>query len=531
MNIVIPGAFARWEQAIGGSNVRRTPEELALYRAGTTPTSIRILGALLPANQEQVVDIVRIAGAHRIPLYPISTGRNWGYGDARPVRDGCVIVDLSRMNRIQAVDEELGVVTLEPGATQSDLHRYLEDRDLPFLVPTTGAGPGCSIIGNALERGYGITPLADHFQSLTWIEAVLPDGKMYRTPLTEMGAERADKAFKWGVGPFLDGLFAQGAFGIVTQAAIALARRPETVEAFYFRLDSYDQLELYTRCVRDLLNRLGSLVGGVNLMNAHRVLSMLVRYPVASATGVLSDGHIDALRKQHDVPTWLGLGTLYGPKALVKAAHGVVRTCLAPVDRRVRFVNRRTVTGSQRLLRVLPARLAAERIRMVRRADAHLDIVEGRPSELALPLAYWRSEIPRPAADLNPARDGCGLLWYGPLVPMNGGAVRRAVDMVRRVCKDHAIEPLITLTSLSDRCFDMTVPILFSQQDGERTAEAYRCFRQLFRDGCEIGVAPYRMGVEAMTLLVEPSPYWGMVSALKQAIDPHQIIAPGRYSN
>jgi hypothetical protein len=33
-----------------------------------------------------------------------------------------------------------------------------------------------------------------------------------------------------------------------------------------------------------------------------------------------------------------------------------------------------------------------------------------------------------------------------------------------------------------------------------------------------------------MPLLVEPSPYWRMVSTLKQAIDPHQIIAPGRYS-
>jgi 4-cresol dehydrogenase (hydroxylating) len=35
-----------------------------------------------------------------------------------------------------------------------------------FLVPATRAGPGCSIIGNALKRGYGITPLTDHFQSI-----------------------------------------------------------------------------------------------------------------------------------------------------------------------------------------------------------------------------------------------------------------------------------------------------------------------------------------------------------------------------
>jgi FAD/FMN-containing dehydrogenase len=407
----------------------------------------------------------------------------------------------------------------------------LEDRGLPFLVPTTGAGPGCSILGNALERGYGITPLTDHFQGITWIEAVLPDGEIYRTPLTEMGAERADKAFKWGVGPYVDGLFAQGAFGIVTRAAIALARRPETVEAFYIRLNSDDQLELYTRCVQDLLTRLGSLVGGVKLMNAHCVLSMLVPYPVDSATGVLSDAHIDSLRKQHDVPPWLGIGTLYGPNTLVKAARDIVRTCLAPIDRRVRFVNRQTVIRRQRLLQVLPARVAAGPRRTLRQANAHLDIIEGRPSELALPLAYWRSEVSRPTTDLNPARDGCGLLWYAPLVPMNDETVRRTVDMVRRVCRDHAIEPLITLTSLSDRCFDMTVPILFPQHDEGRTTDAYHCFRQLFRDGCEIGVVPYRIGIESLDLLVKPTSYWRTVSALKQAIDPHQIMAPGRYSS
>jgi FAD/FMN-containing dehydrogenase len=434
------------------------------------------------------------------------------------------------MKRIEAVDE-LGVVTLEPGVTQGDLHHYLRDRSLPFLVPTTGAGPGCSIVGNALERGYGITPVADHFQSVTWMEAVLPDGELYRTPLTEMGAERADKAFKWGVGPYLDGLFAQGAFGIVTRAAVALARRPETVEVFYFRLDSDDQLESYTTCVRDLLSRLGSLVGGVNLMNAHRVLSMLVPYPVDSFEGVLSDPYMATLRKQHDVPGWLGVGSLYGPTALVAAAREVVRACLAPVVERVRFVTRRTVSRWEGLLRVLPEMVAGCARRKLQQANAYLDIVEGRPSEVALPLAYWRSEVPRPASDLNPARDGCGLLWYSPLVPMDSDTVRQTVDMVRTVCTDHAIEPLITLTSVSDRCFDVTVPILFPQHDPARTAEAYRCFWQLLDDGREIGVAPYRMGVEAMTLLVEASPYWRMVAALKRAVDPHQILAPGRYSN
>jgi hypothetical protein len=54
------------------------------------------------------------------------------------------------------------VVTLEPGVTQARLHEFLCDGKYPYLVPVTGAGPNCSIVGNAIERGYGITPWVDH---------------------------------------------------------------------------------------------------------------------------------------------------------------------------------------------------------------------------------------------------------------------------------------------------------------------------------------------------------------------------------
>jgi 4-cresol dehydrogenase (hydroxylating) flavoprotein subunit len=522
-------AFAVWEQAIGTVNVRRTPEELARYRAGTTPSKANILGALLPENRDHVVDLIRIAQTHHIPVYPISTGRNWGYGDARPVRDGCVIIDLSRMNRILDIDPELGIATLEPGVTQMDLYRYLDKNGLEFMVPTTGAGPSCSIIGNALERGYGITPQADHFLSLNWIEAVLSNGAIYQTPLTSLTSDVADKAFKWGVGPYLDGLFSQGAFGVVTRAAVTLVKTPEVVEAFYFRLQSNESLQSYVGCLHDLLDGLGPLVGGVNLMNARRVLSMLTPYPTTTVDGVLSDDQLRDLMNQEDVPCWLGLGTLYGSEAMVAVARKVVRDCLKPIDRRVRFVNSRTISRRQRVVNLLPEVIGNKPRRTLRRARGHLDILEGRPSEVALGLSYWRAGNQKPATDLNPARDSCGLLWYAPLVPMKQRMIRNAVDMIQRVCKENKIEPLMTLTSLSNRCFDLTVPILFSQGDRAQTEDARRCFQQLFREGQKIGVAPYRVGVEAMPLLVQPTPYWQLVSSLKAAVDPHNIIAPGRY--
>jgi 4-cresol dehydrogenase (hydroxylating) flavoprotein subunit len=523
-------AFAEWEHAIGTVNVRRTPDEIARYRAGTTPSNVLILGALLPQDRDQVVDLIRIAGTYRVPIYPISTGRNWGYGDARPVRDGCVIVDMSEMNRILDMDPELGVVTIEPGVTQMDLYRYLDNNDLKFMVPTTGAGPGCSIIGNALERGYGITPQADHFLGLNWIEAVLPCGEIYQTPLTYLTAEVADKAFKWGVGPYLDGLFSQGAFGVVTRAAITLVQTPEIVEAFYFRLESNESLQSYTGCVQDLLTKLGPMVGGVNLMNARRVLSMVIPYPAATHAGVLSGDQLRDAMNEEDVPCWLGLGSLYGSKPMIAVARNVVRDCLKPIDRRVRFVNSKTISRRQTLAELFPEVIGRRLLRTIRRARGHLDILEGHPSEVALGLSYWRSGNGKPATDLDPARDTCGLLWYAPIVPMKKSIVRNAVDTVERVCKENSIEPLMTLTALSNRCFDLTVPILFSQEDSAQTDDARRCYRQLFKEGQQVGVAPYRVGIEGMPLLVQATPYWQLVSSLKGAVDPENIMAPGRYA-
>ena len=115
------------------------------------------------------------------------------------------------------MDPELGLVTVEPGVTQAQLRSYLDEHHLPFMVPASGAGPSCSLLGNAVERGYGITPYSDHFAAVTALEAVLPNGEVYRSAHAAMGGTTVDRAFKWGVGPYLEGLFTQGTFGIVTE--------------------------------------------------------------------------------------------------------------------------------------------------------------------------------------------------------------------------------------------------------------------------------------------------------------------------
>ena len=61
-------------------------------------------------------EIVRIANEYGIPLSPISTGKNNGYGGAAPRLSGAVVVDTGeRMNKIIEVNEKYGYALLEPG--------------------------------------------------------------------------------------------------------------------------------------------------------------------------------------------------------------------------------------------------------------------------------------------------------------------------------------------------------------------------------------------------------------------------------
>ncbi len=203
----IDAVLEQFISLLGNESVIHDPQTVHSYSDSTTASRRKIAAILRPTSTEQVVQIVKIASQFKLSLYPISTGNNWGYGSANPVRDDCVVVDLSSMNKILVMDEKTGVVTVEPGVTQAILREYLDERGLDYLVPVTGAGPTCSLVGNAIERGYGITPYADHFYAITAMEVILPNGDIYQSALSAIGGKRVDQAFKWGFGPYLDGIF------------------------------------------------------------------------------------------------------------------------------------------------------------------------------------------------------------------------------------------------------------------------------------------------------------------------------------
>jgi 4-cresol dehydrogenase (hydroxylating) len=302
-------AFKDWDE-INGVEVIEKSAAGARYGLNTIAANRSVLGALKAHTVEQIQEIVRVANKHKVPLFTISTGHNWGYGSSLPAKDECVILDLSGMNNIIEVNDELAYATLEPGVTQQQLYDHLQRCGLKFMVPTTGAGPHCSLVGNALEKGFGITPAEDHWGAVLSIKAVLPNGEIYHSAIAEFGGYRADTVFKWKLGPYVEGLFVQGNAGIVVQATIALARQPENITQFIAFIDDA-HFELAVTALSSLKQRLGYLIGGVNMMNRRRLLSMMEDKAAWAQDITMPEMHLRELAKRRGISDWVIMGGIY----------------------------------------------------------------------------------------------------------------------------------------------------------------------------------------------------------------------------
>jgi hypothetical protein len=264
------------------------------------------------------------------------------------------------------------------------------------------------------------------------------------------------------------------------------------------------------------------------------MLSMTIPYPaeLVDASGTLPKIVVDNLRRRYRIPAWSVAGAVYGEPGLAKATKAVIRSRFKKLAKRIRFFNAKKVRTLETIARWLPNKIQSRITPRLATLNAALKALEGYPVELPLRLAYWRSgTVPCDSRPMDPARDGCGLIWYSPLVPMAPRQVRDYVDMVRSICPRYGIEPILTLTTVAEGCFDSTVPLLFNPNEAGATRRASDCYKELFNSGAEIGVFPYRVGIRNMELLTkESAPFWLIVGKIKAALDPVGILSPGRYS-
>jgi 4-cresol dehydrogenase (hydroxylating) len=157
----------------------------------------------------------------------------------------------------------------------------------------------------------------------------------------------------------------------------------------------------------------------------------------------------------------------------------------------------------------------------------------GKPNQVALKSAYWRHKETEvlDKNNLSPGQNGCGLLWYSPLVVMKAEKMREFVTLVREICPKFNIEPFITFTNLKHDCVDSTIPIVFDLNNPQAVTDAHNCLRELVKEGLKIGFVPYRLNIDQQQwLLNKDSDFWQTVNKIKKSLDPNNILSQGRYN-
>jgi (+)-pinoresinol hydroxylase len=509
-------ALGEFERAVGSDWVFTSDADIALYRDAYSPVQgepeeILVSAAVAPETTEQVQAVVRTANRYGIPIYPISTGRNLGYGGSAPNLSGSVVLDLKRMNRIIEVDDKRHFAIVEPGVSYFDLYRYIQQHGLRVWIDTPDPGWG-SPIGNALDHGVGYTygGYRDHFNSHCGMEVVLPNGDLMRTGMGALPGANTWAEYRYGFGPHVDGLFSQGNFGVVTKMGFWLLPEPEAY--------------LSGTVTVPRRNDIVDLVAIVNRLE-HLGLAGMPNYgsPLRQHLGNADVAEILArpfARAARDLERWslaneTGYYTcelqFYGPKETVQANWRYAQRLLSEIpgarfalDHELEF----PLTADQ-----------AEGLHKVALGIPNLEIFNiGRRQSATAP--GWDGEI-----------------WFSPVIPKSGEAVLEAQEVFTETFREIGMpsftNPASTPATWMYRTFIfiMGLPVARGRiADNQRMREA---FTRLANVGAEHGWAEYRTPPIFQDLIMSHYSFNDHVlrrfsETLKDAVDPNGIISAGR---
>jgi D-lactate dehydrogenase (cytochrome) len=200
-----------------GEAIRRQHANTLTWIASEPPDAV-----IWVESTDEVMEIVRVAAGHRVPIIPFGAGTSLE-GHVNAPRGG-LSIDFSRMNRVLSVNQQDLDCIVEPGISRRALNEQLRDTGLFF--PVDPGTEEATLGGMAATRASGTTTvrygsMRDNVLNLT---AVMADGSVVRT---------ARRARKSSAGYDLTRLVvgSEGTLGIITELTLRLFGVPEVVLA------------------------------------------------------------------------------------------------------------------------------------------------------------------------------------------------------------------------------------------------------------------------------------------------------------
>ena len=219
--------FLKGISGIAGTENVLTGEAVTPYCADKRGRySGNALAVVFPADTRQVSEIVRLCAANRIAIVP-QGGNTSLCGGSVPLPEGRqIVLNLSRMKRIRAIDPVNYTMTVEAGCILASVREAAQQHNRLFPLELTATLDHCEIGGNLSTNagGNGVLRYGNARDLVLGLEVVLPDGRIWNG----LRSLRKDNS-----GYDLKHLFigAEGTLGIITAAVLKLFPRPQSSAA------------------------------------------------------------------------------------------------------------------------------------------------------------------------------------------------------------------------------------------------------------------------------------------------------------
>ncbi len=492
-------AIAKFAGVVGPDNVLTTLERLASYMkimiaedaAKHAPSAV-----LMATTVEQVQAIVRICNSYKIPLWTISTGRNFGYGSAAPVERGQVVLDLRKMNKIIEIDPDLCTALVEPGVTYQQLYDYIEEHKLPLMLsmpaPSAIAGP----VGNTMDRGVGYTPYGEHFLMQCGMEVVLANGDVLRTGMGGVKGSNSWQVFKWGYGPTLDGIFTQSNYGICTKMGFWLMPKPPAYKPFSIKYDNEADIGEIVELLRPL--RIAQIIpNAVVIANAlwEAGSANVRRADYIQTPGATPDSVVEKIKHDKGLGSWNVYAALYGTPEQI-AVNWAIVTAAVKKSGKGKIITQEEAGQTQ------PFKYRAQ-------------LMSGVPNLQEFGLYNWRG--------------GGGSMWFAPVSQARGSETDKQARLAKSILNKHGLD-YVGEFIVGWRDMHHIIDVLYDRSNEEETRRAHACFTELLDEFEKRGYAVYRVNTAFMDRVANS---YGPVKRdverkIKRALDPNGILAPGK---
>lgn len=236
---------SRLAGVVGKENVSDKQKVLEGYSKDHSLTAPGMAGYVVyPEATAHVQEIVKLCNERSLPLIPCSSKVHFR-GSTIP-KQGGVILDLRKMNKILSINERNRFVMIEPGVTWGQIQTELVGRGL-MVSSTLLPHPEQSVVTAFLEREPPAISLFEYSEPLMSMEVVWPDGSAFRTG--SASAPNFPKTFVEGTNPMGPGTLdffrllqgAQGTMGIVTWGMVKTEYLAPESKAFFIGFEKAEE--------------------------------------------------------------------------------------------------------------------------------------------------------------------------------------------------------------------------------------------------------------------------------------------------